>query len=484
MGSGNKQIQRRDARSCAVKRQKISKINPLCSAQAFRGWQVGMALAVLFTGIASPAWTQASLSGEISAFSGVFFNVSGSFKAGDYFQPSVRLKFAPSYASGALTLKGELTSSISLEDTAGYATSMKLGEVYATVDVAEGLSLTAGSKIISWGTALVANPEGFINPVDSLSQLVSENRSDWLLPVPLASAKYIKVPFSLEVVALPFFWPSTLPVKNSRWYPTQLAALDAKNGLVIPASLPSFPGATFTVNTTPTEPALNIGTMQGAGRAGLSLGSMDFGFSGWYGYTKTPAFDVTTTLVVPISINITANYKRQVAIGMDMSATVLDSSVLWLESALSLPEYYIGTESSSLPVAIEKNTLKSAFGMDRIFSLGEAGDLYGALEGNLTWILDYDSRLASAAKETGLGATLVTEYRSLSQDFTMRLVVMEPDFFTVDTTKQYLIRVSMKAKLTDGYSLGAGLTLFNGTGGTIGQYADNDFAYVAVTASF
>lgn len=466
-----------------MKRQKISKINPLCSAGLSRGWHVGMVLVVLLAGIAGPAWAQASLSGQVSVFSGVFFNASGSFKAGDYFQPSVSLKLVPSYASGALTLKGELASSVSLEDT-GYAASMKLGEAYATVDVAEGFSLTAGSKIISWGTALVANPEGFINPVDSLSQLVSENRSDWLLPVPLASAKYIKGPFSFEAVALPFFRPSTLPAKTSRWYPAELAALDAKHGLVIPPSLPSFPGATFTVNTTPTEPALNFDIMQGAGRAGLSLGSIDFGFSGWYGYTKTPAFDVTTVLGMPITIDIIAKYKRQGAIGMDMSSTVFDSSVLWLESALSLPEYYIGTESSNLPVAIEKNTLKSAFGMDRTFSLGEAGDLYCAMEGNLTWILNYDSRLASAAKEIGLGATLVTEYRSPSQDFTMRLVVMEPDFFTVDITKQYLVRVSMKAKLTDGYSLGAGLTLFNGTGGTIGQYADNDFAYVAVTASF
>lgn len=466
-----------------MKSQKISKIHLLRSARALRGWQAVMVLALLFAGVAGPAWAQASLSGQVSAFSGVFFNASGSFKAGDYFQPSVSLKLVPSYASDALTLKGELTGSISLVDS-GYAASIKLGEAYATVDVAEGFSLTAGSKIISWGTALVSNPEGFINPVDSLSQLVSENRSDWLLPVPLASAKYIKGPFSLEAVALPFFRLSTIPANTSRWYPAQLAALKAKNGLVIPAALPSFPGATFTVNTAPAEPALNIGSMQGAGRAGLSLGSMDFGLSGWYGYTKTPAFDVKTTLGMPITIDITANYKRQGAIGMDMSATVLSSSVLWLESALSLPEYYIGTESTSLPVAIEKNTLKSAFGMDRTFSLGNIGDLYCALEGNLTWILDYDTRLASAAKETGLGATLVSEYRSPSQDFTLRLVVMEPDFFTVDTTKQYLVRVSMKAKLTDGYSLGAGLTLFNGTGGTIGQYADNDFAYVSVTASF
>jgi hypothetical protein len=187
---------------------------------------------------------------------------------------------------------------------------------------------------------------------------------------------------------------------------------------------------------------------------------------------------------MPINVDITASYKRQGAVGMDMSATVLDSSVVWLESALYLPEYYIGTENSGLPVALEKNTLKSAFGMDRTFSIGSIGDLYCALEGNLSWILDYDSRLASAIKETGLGATLVTEYRSPSQDFTVRLVVMEPDFLSVDTTKQYLVRLSMKAKLADGYSLSAGTTLFEGTSGTIGQYANNDFAYVAVTASF
>ena len=467
---------------------RIAKINPLRGARASRGWHVVMVLFLLTVGLAGPAWAQASLSGEISAFSGVFFAdsknpVSVSAKAGDYFQPSVSLKLAPSYASGPLTIKGELTGSISLVDT-GYAVSMKLGEAYATVDIAEGLSFTAGSKIISWGTALVANPEGFINPVDSLSQLVSENRSDWLLPVPLASAKYIKGPFSFEAVALPFFRPSTIPAATSRWYPAQLAALDAKNGLVIPASLPSFPGATFIVSTAPADPTLNIENMQGAGRAGLSLGAIDFGLSGWYGYTKTPVFDVKTTLGMPIKVDINASYKRQGAVGMDMSATVLSSSVVWLESALYLPEYYIGTESSGLPVKLEKNALKSAFGMDRTFSIGSIGDLYCALEGNLSWILDYDSRLASATKETGLGAALVTEYRSPSQDFTFRLVVMEPDFLTIDTTKQYLVRLSIKAKLTDGYSLSAGTTLFEGTSGTIGQYANNDFAYVAVTASF
>jgi hypothetical protein len=440
-------------------------------------------LALLSVGIAGPAWAQANLSGEISAFSGVFFTDSGSFKAGDYFQPSVSLKLAPSYASESLTLKGELTGGISLADT-GYAASMKLGETYATVDMAEGLSFTAGSKIISWGTALVANPEGFINPVDSLNQLVSENRSEWLLPVLLASAKYIRGPLSFEAVALPFFRPSTIPAKASRWYPAQLATLDAQNGLVIPAVPPSFPGATFTVNTTPTEPALNIENMQGAGRASLSLGTVDFGLSGWYGFTKTPAFDVTTTLGIPISVDIQAKYKRQGAVGMDLSATVLDSSVVWLESALYLPEYYVGSENTGLPVALQKNALKSAFGMDRTFSIGSIGDLYCALEGSFSWILDYDSRLVSATEETGLGATLVTEYRSPSQDFSMRLVVMQPDFLSIDTTKQYLVRLSMKAKLTDGYSLSAGATFFQGTSGIVGQYANNDFAYVAVTASF
>jgi len=438
---------------------------------------------VLIAVLTGPIFAQTSIAGEISAFSSVFFNAAGSSKAGDYFQPAVSLKLFPAATSESLTIKGELTASISLEDT-GYAASLKLGEAYATVDLAEGLSFTAGSRIISWGTALISNPEGFINPIDSLSQLVAENRSDWLLPVPLASAKYIKGPFSFEAVALPFFRPSSIPAKTSRWYPAQLAALEAKDGTSIPPSLPSFPGVTFSVNTTPPDISLNLETMQGAGRASLSLGSIDFGVSGWYGYTKTPVFDVTPTLGMPIQIDISAGYKRQGAIGMDLSATVLDSSVVWLESALLLPEYFLGAESSGLPVAIEKNTLKSAFGMDRTFSLGEIGDLYCAAEGNVYWILDYDSRLAAAAEETTLGAAFVAEYRSPSQDFSMRCVVMEPDFLTLSTTQQYLVRMSMKAKLTDGYSLGAGVTLFNGTSGTIGQYAANDFAYVSITASF
>ncbi|MEJ5184973.1 MAG: hypothetical protein WHT81_07605, partial [Rectinemataceae bacterium] len=230
------------------------------------------------------------------------------------------------------------------------------------------------------------------------------------------------------------------------------------------------------------SPALE--TMQGAVRAGLSLGAMDAGLSGWYGYTKTPAFDVTTTLSMPIGIDISACYRRQAALGMDLSATVFDASVVWLESALMLPEYYLGTESSGLPVAIEKPTLKAAFGVDRTFGLGEIGDLYYAIEGNAGWILGYDSRLAPATRETELGATMVAEYRLPLDLFSLRLVIMEPDFLTLQTTRQYLVRLSMKAKLMDGYTLGAGVTFFNGTAGRIGQYAGNDFAYIALTASF
>jgi hypothetical protein len=452
------------------------KLQKSCKLRAPNGAQVMICIALFFAGLTGSAWAQASLSGEISSFGGLFFSDSGSFNAGDYFQPSVRLKLSPSYASESLTMLGELTGSISLEDT-GYAAVMKIGEAYATVDVSESLSFTAGSKIISWGTALFANPEGFINPIDSLSQLASENRSDWLLPVPLASAKYINGPFSLEGVVLPFFRPSTIPATSSRWYPTQLAALNYLN------TQPT-PGVLYTVNTVPADPALNIETMQGAGRASLSLGAIDFGLSGWYGFSKTPAFDVTVTLGAPVNVAIIADYKRQGAVGMDMSATVLDSSVVWLESALYIPEYYIGTEISGLPVALDKNTLRSAFGIDRTFGIGSMGDLYCAMEGNVSWILDYDSRLASATREIGFGASFITEYRSPSQDLSVRLVVMEPDFLTVNTTKQYLVRLSMKAKLTDGYSLSLGTTLFEGSSGTIGQYAHNDFAYVTMTASF
>ncbi len=444
-----------------------------------------MALAVCWGGIkgTAPLSAQTSLSGEVKAFSGIFFQSSGSSKAGDYFQPSTSLKLAPSYASGSLTIKGELTSSISLADS-GYDVAMKLGEAYATLDLAEGLSVTAGSKVISWGTALASNPEGFINPVDSLSQLVSDDRSDWLLPVMLVEGKYIKGPFSIEAVALPYFRPSTIPAKSSRWYPASLAALDALDGVLIPPIPPSTPAVKFSVDTTASDPSLNRENMQGAARVGLALGAVDFGLSGWYGFTKWPVYDVTTTPGSTVNVDITASYKRQGAIGADLSATVFDSSVAWMETALYLPEYYLGEESSGLPVALQKNTLKSAFGLDRTFGIGSVGDLYCAAEGNLSWILDYDTRLASSAKETELGATLIAEYRSPSQDLTVRLVLMEPDFLTLDATGQYLARLSIKAKLADGYALTLGTVLFGGTSGTIGQYGKNDFAYACVTASF
>ena len=432
--------------------------------------------------MALPLSAQANLSGEVTAFSGIFFQNSSlatatvSPNAGDYFQPSTSLKLVPSYTSGPLSIKAELTGTVSLEGNSGYDVSMKLGEAYATLDVADGLSVTAGSKIISWGTALASNPEGFINPVDSLQELVAENRSDWLLPVPLVSGKYIRGPFSIEAVVLPFFRASTIPDSTSRWYPTSLAALDALS------VLQPIPGVMFSNTTTDLD--LNWKNMQGAGRLGLSLDTIDFGLSGWYGFTKTPAYVVTVTPGAPVLVNIDAEYKRQGAIGADMSATILDSSVAWMETALYLPDYYVGTETSGLPVTLEKNTLKSALGMDRTFSVGSVGDIYCALEGNLSWILDYDDRLASTANETELGATLISEFRTPSQDFTFRCVVMEPDFLTLDTTGQYLVRVSMKAKLADNYALTLGTVLFNGTGGIVGQYDDNDLAYASITASF
>ena len=452
------------------------------------------AVCALFLTTALPLSAQASLSGEVTAFSGIFFQNSSltaatvSPNAGDYFQPSTSLKLVPSYTSGPLTIKAELTGTVGLEGNGSYDVSMKLGETYATLDVADGLSVTAGSKIISWGTALAANPGGFINAVDSRQELVAENRSDWLLPVPLVSGKYIRGPFSIEAVALPFFRASTIPAKTSRWYPTSLAALDAEDGLSIPATPPSTPGINFSVDTTPADLDLNWKNMQGAGRLGLSLDTIDFGLSGWYGFTKTPAYDVTVTPGAPILVDIDTEYKRQGAIGADMSATILDSSVAWLETALYLPDYYVGTETSGatagLPVALEKNSLKSALGVDRAFRVGSVGDICCALEGNLSWILDYDDRLASTANETELGATLISEFRTPSQDFTFRCVVMEPDFLTLDTTGQYLVRVSMKAKLADNYALTLGTVLFNGTSGIVGQYDDNDLAYASITASF
>lgn len=425
---------------------------------------------VLFAGAVTGAAAQAYLSGSVSTGDRLFF-------IDNAFESAVKLDLALTYEADAFSAYSEFGLAVDpteAVDVSRFVPALSLGETYATFSPAEGLSFTAGNRILSWGTALASNPEGFVNPVDTGAQLASDKRGDWLLPVPLVAAKYIAGPFAVELAAVPQFRPNSLPAKGSRWYPDELATLDFLDGKTIS-------GVSYTVNDI-ADPSATLASTQAGGRASLSAGPVDFGLSGWYGWTKNPVYDVAVVLGAPVDVAFSPGYRRQTSLGFDLSASVLGSSILWAEGAFNFPAYFAGTDSMGLPALYEAKNIVAAAGLDRTISLGGWGDLYLALEGNIDVALDYDELMTRDAYIAG--GVGVVEVRDSAGNFSFRIVGMEPDFLTMTDTKQYLVRASVEVKPADGYTIVLGGTLIQGDSGLVGQFADNDFASLSLKASF
>jgi hypothetical protein len=185
-----------------------------------------------------------------------------------------------------------------IPETSARRSLLAVKEAVATVRRGP-FELGVGKQIFAWGTADAFNPTDRINPYDYLDILDNEKMAVWS-----AAARLEAGPASLTFVVVPFFTPSRLPLRNSRWTP-----------------LPP-PGFVAVVDGREV-PDRAVDNMQYAARLKTTVKGWDLSVSYYDGFEDTPAFRRSAAglgpgVVVP---RFTPVFTRARVAGADFSTT-------------------------------------------------------------------------------------------------------------------------------------------------------------------
>jgi len=165
---------------------------------------------------------------------------------------------------------------------------------WAPVDV------TVGKQFYAWGTADAYNPTDYINPYDYLDVLDSDKMAVYSVAARLRGG-----PTSLVAVVVPFFTPSRLPERGSRWAPPPPAGF---NAVVDERELPNR----------------DLAAVQVATRLRTTLGGWDLSASYYHGFESVPEFRASTVegasgARIP---RLTPVFPRIDAVGTDFSTAI------------------------------------------------------------------------------------------------------------------------------------------------------------------
>lgn len=156
--------------------------------------------------------------------------------------------------------------------------------------------LTAGRQIIAWGQA-----DGFaltnVFTARDNSEFIATHNEISELGTDAVKIKFLHDIFTFEAVAVPFFTPDKLPLFSFEDGAEQrVFTLDLPQTKTLPFS--PVPVKLYYSKREAYMPRKFIDTEAGA-RLSFFLPAMDFSFSGFYGWNKTPYYERTGTLALP-----------------------------------------------------------------------------------------------------------------------------------------------------------------------------------------
>jgi hypothetical protein len=220
----------------------------------------------------------------------------------------------------------------------------------------DNLDLRVGKQIINWGKADGVNPTDNLTPWDFSDILDTD---DERIGVISAKADYYSGDWDFEVVLVPLFTASILPVRNSRWFP-QLPSLVTNQ--YYPIFGPPFWHAAYNF-ADPIMPDENFKSAQFAGKVSSSLSGWDFSASYYSGYDDLPSYRQTQFVSNDTAvINFTPQYHRRNALGGDFSTTFGGLGVRG-EAA-----YYFTADPNGTDPEIDDPYLQYVIGFDHTFS--------------------------------------------------------------------------------------------------------------------
>ncbi len=351
----------------------------------------------------------------------------------------------------------------SLSDRTDQRPALAFSELYLHVPLGS-LDLRVGKQQILWGRADGWNPTDNVTSFDYLDLIEYER-----LGVSAVRARQYFGSSSLDLVWVPLFTPTRLPLLRSRWFP-------------LPQKLPSFP---IQFRSSVHFPSNTLANSQFAARWDHTQHGWDYSlsyFKGWNDLASyTPALSNFSPLPVPsrpVQIDLARSFRRLEAIGGDFSGAPGGNGVRG-EIAFFRPEK---KRSNPLSFIDERNYLQYALGADK-----HHGDWYflGEVLGDHSFGRSESSSLFQPGTlrfpDRGFGHSLlgrvertINPWSSFRLTTIIRLtgggLLLQPDY-------QYQVAQAWKAEV--------GVLILGGRGSDfLGQYRDNSRLYVKLRRSF
>ena len=346
-------------------------------------------------------------------------------------------------------------------------------ELFTRIYLGEKIQLELGRQKLIWGKGDKVHLVNNINSTDYRDFINGEYRDELIGEnmVRLMYAPSVDSEAKFEFVYTPEFTPDEFAVSGP-WTPYLFIGA---NTLLAPInkSLEDF------------EPNIKKYKHDQAGfRFTNSVSGMDYGFSYYRGYEKQPTIDKSTLTITNImNGNLDVHYDRLDVFGIEASKVIIGGINGRFETA-----YYMTSDSSGKEANIKNDRIGTLIGGDR--DLGEFGlhNMNFNMQVKTIFLLD---------KSSVENNSLDTDYNENGDYIKNTIIVKIEDKFKSDTIKpsvkfiwnaegkDYAVVPEIEYIYEDNLYVTLGYNIYGGKETTeIGQYRDNDYAYLSLEYNF
>jgi hypothetical protein len=339
---------------------------------------------------------------------------------------------------------------------------IELNEAYLTIDT-ERIDFILGKKMMRWGTGDGINPIDLINPRDYRDPIASA-RADARLPIFLANGIFLLGPVTVEGVLIPKPEVNKFSLPDSPWEPEGLKNLRkiAESGEIVLASKK--------------EPDTWFKNAEFASRISTVWKGFDLALLYYNGYTDDPVYH--RDYMTDGRMRFTPRYQHYQAYGFNFAkgfdrATVRGELAVKPGLLFSIDSNDPSYEKDSDGL-VARDLYQGIIGIDRTFFT----NLYVNLQFFTDLIEDGQETLVLRRKTHGF--TFEISDKFLDDDLTAGFRGM---YFT--SNEGSACEIFAEYKIGDHWQIAPGYMNFSGPENSrLGQFGDNDMAYLRLRYSF
>jgi len=328
----------------------------------------------------------------------------------------------------------------------------QLGKCYFSLDT-DFFDLTAGQNIVRWGTGDGINPFDLFNPVDSRDPIANA-RSLARLPVPMLHAVVQASPCTFEAVFLPQAQVNSPFLSGSPWEGTYLQTLreHAQAGSLLLDDENEPEGVEYGL------------------RSAVTFDGWDLSLIFIRGYTNSPVFKKDTQAGIP---SYTAKHPQFTAYGLNF-AKGFSRGTLRGELALKPDSTFAASSQADDDGLVKTDYFQGVIGIDWTFFT----DLYL----NAQYFMESFPHGRNGAASRPYVDGMTFKIKDLFLDNALELGLQGMLYFSGDGLS---LEPYAQYEINDHWKITAGFLLWEGERqGRLGQYDDNDMAYLKIKYAF